>query len=138
MHLRKMSELNIGLIGTGSISEAHLQAYRANPRAKLLAICDVNEERARNMAGKYDIPHVYTDYREMFANPEVHAVSICTWNNTHAAISIAALKAGKQVLCENRCASPWTRPFRCSRRWNGPATCCKSGMCAGTPPISRC
>lgn len=100
MHLRKMSELNIGLIGTGSISEAHLQAYRANPRAKLLAICDVNGERARNMAGKYDIPHVYTDYREMFANPEVHAVSICTWNNTHAAISIAALEAGKQVLCE--------------------------------------
>lgn len=95
-----MSELKIGLIGTGSISESHLQAYQANPKVKLIAVCDLNEERVRNTAEKYNIPHVYTDYRELLANPEIQAVSICTWNNSHAEISIAALRAGKNVLCE--------------------------------------
>ncbi|MGG6309503.1 Gfo/Idh/MocA family protein [Paenibacillus macerans] len=95
-----MSELKIGLIGAGSISESHLSAYRANPKATLWAICDINEERAKSMANKYGIPHVYTDYRELLANPEVQAVSICTWNNTHAPISIAAMEAGKHALCE--------------------------------------
>ncbi|MEK5161867.1 Gfo/Idh/MocA family oxidoreductase [Paenibacillus sp. FSL R5-0527] len=95
-----MSELKIGLIGAGSISESHLLAYQANPKAALWAICDLNESRARAMARKYNIPHVYTDYRDLLANPDVQAVSICTWNNSHAEISIAALEAGKNVLCE--------------------------------------
>lgn len=45
-------------------------------------------------------PHVFTDYRELLALPEIHSVSICTWNDSHAEISIAALDAGKNVLCE--------------------------------------
>ncbi|GIP24189.1 Gfo/Idh/MocA family protein [Paenibacillus sp. J22TS3] len=95
-----MSELKIGLIGNGSISECHLLAYQANPKVKLWAVCDLNEGRAKETAKKYDIPHVYTDYNELLANAEVQAVSICTWNNSHAEISIAALEAGKNVLCE--------------------------------------
>lgn len=95
-----MSELYIGVIGAGSISEAHLAAYQANPQARLHAICDLNEERARKLAAKYEIPHVYTNFHDLLANSEVQAVSICTWNNSHAAISIAALDAGKDVLCE--------------------------------------
>lgn len=95
-----MSELKIGLIGTGSISESHLQAYQANTKVQLVAVCDLNEDRARDTANKYHIPNVYTDYRELLASPEVDAVSICTWNNSHAEISIAALQAGKHVLCE--------------------------------------
>ncbi|OAB32926.1 Gfo/Idh/MocA family protein [Paenibacillus glacialis] len=95
-----MTLIKIGIIGNGSISESHLTAYQANPKVKLWAVCDLNEERARKTAEKYDIPHVYTDYHELLANKEVQAVSICTWNNTHAEISIAALKADKNVLCE--------------------------------------
>lgn len=95
-----MSELKIGLIGAGSISGSHLAAYQANPKTVLWAICDINEERAREAAKKFNIPHVYTDYRKLLENPEVQAISICTWNNTHAEISIAALEAGKNVLCE--------------------------------------
>lgn len=95
-----MDELKIGLIGSGTISECHLEAYRQNPKARLFAICDLNETRARETAIKYNIPNVYTDYRQLFANPEVDAISICTWNNTHAEISIAALEAGVHVLCE--------------------------------------
>ncbi|MDQ0089396.1 putative dehydrogenase [Paenibacillus anaericanus] len=95
-----MSQLKIGLIGNGSISESHLLAYQSNPKAQIIAICDLNESRAQAGAKKFNAPHVYTDYRDLLANPEIDAISICTWNNSHAEISIAALEAGKHVLCE--------------------------------------
>jgi predicted dehydrogenase len=95
-----MSELRIGVIGAGSISTVHLDAYAQNNEARLVAICDKNEARAKEKADKYGAEKTYTDYREMLADPDIDAVSICTWNNTHAEISIAALEAGKHVLCE--------------------------------------
>src|SRR5690606_3648889 len=51
-------------------------------------------------AEKYGASKVFTDYNEMLADPELQAVSICTWNESHARISIAAVKAGKHVLVE--------------------------------------
>ncbi|MFC5699680.1 Gfo/Idh/MocA family protein [Cohnella faecalis] len=95
-----MASLRIGVIGTGSISELHLNAYSANPSASLVAVCDINGQRASDVAAKYGAGKIYTDYREMLADPNIDAVSVCTWNNTHAPISIAALDAGKHVLVE--------------------------------------
>ncbi|GIO95822.1 MULTISPECIES: Gfo/Idh/MocA family protein [Paenibacillus] len=95
-----MKSINIGVIGTGSISAMHLQSYQKHANANLLAVCDLNEERAQRAAEKYGATKVYTDYNELLADPEIDAVSICTWNNTHAEISIAALNAGKHVLVE--------------------------------------
>ncbi|MDO3410975.1 Gfo/Idh/MocA family oxidoreductase [Saccharibacillus sp. CPCC 101409] len=95
-----MEKVRIGLIGCGSISDSHLQAYAANPQAELVAVCDLNADRARQTAEKYGVPGVYGDYRELLADPDIDAVSICTWNNSHAEISIEALRAGKNVLCE--------------------------------------
>lgn len=96
-----MSEtLRIGVIGAGSISEMHLGSYNKSRDAAIVAVCDLKEERAKAKAEKYNIPNVYTDYRDLLANPDIDAVSICTWNNSHAEISIAALRAGKHVLCE--------------------------------------
>ncbi|MBN2981695.1 MULTISPECIES: Gfo/Idh/MocA family protein [Cohnella] len=95
-----MSQIGIGVIGLGSISEMHLKSYRNNPDARLVAVCDLNEERAREKADKYGVPHVYTDYREMLKNPDIDAISVCTWNNTHALFAVAALDAGKHVLVE--------------------------------------
>ncbi len=94
------TKLNIGVIGAGSISGVHLDAYAACPDAVLIAVCDLNESRAQEKATKYGAAKVYTDYRELLADPAIDAVSICTWNNSHAEISIAALQAGKHVLCE--------------------------------------
>ncbi|WP_127579226.1 Gfo/Idh/MocA family protein [Paenibacillus koleovorans] len=94
------SIVRIGVVGAGSISESHLNAYKNNNDVQLVAICDLNEERAKAKAEKYGIANVYTDYQEMLANPDIDAISVCTWNNSHAAISIAALRAGKNVLCE--------------------------------------
>jgi predicted dehydrogenase len=95
-----MNKLKIGIIGAGSISTMHLDAYASSKEVELVAICDMNRQRAEEKAEKYKIPNVYTDVRELLKNPEVQAVSICTWNNTHAEFSIAALEAGKHVLCE--------------------------------------
>jgi predicted dehydrogenase len=94
-------KIKVAVVGAGSISESHLRSYHNNPDAELYAICDLNEQRARDKAAKYNIPNVYTDYRQMLKElPEIDAVSVCTWNNSHAPISIAALEAGKNVLCE--------------------------------------
>ncbi|MWC27902.1 Gfo/Idh/MocA family protein [Paenibacillus sp. MMS18-CY102] len=95
-----MNPIKIGVIGTGSISSLHLQAYSNNKQAKLAAICDINQERAKQTAKQYGVDKTYFDYRELLADPDIDAVSICTRNDTHAPISIAALEAGKHVLIE--------------------------------------
>ncbi|WP_442593832.1 Gfo/Idh/MocA family protein [Neobacillus sp. D3-1R] len=95
-----MKKLKIGVIGAGSISTLHLNSYLSNKNVELLAICDLNEKRAEEKAKQYNIPEVYTKYQDLLNNPEIEAVSICTWNNTHAEISIKALRAGKHVLVE--------------------------------------
>ncbi|WP_141503418.1 Gfo/Idh/MocA family protein [Paenibacillus luteus] len=95
-----MKPVQIAVIGTGSISSLHLESYKNNKNVNLYAVCDLNEERAKAAAEKYGAEKVYTDYRELLANSEIDAVSICTWNNTHAEISISALEAGKHVLVE--------------------------------------
>jgi predicted dehydrogenase len=95
-----MKKLNVAVIGAGSISEVHFNAYANNPEVNLYAVCDLNEERAKAKAEKYGAQKVFTDYRQLLADPAVDAVSICTWNNSHAEISIAAVEAGKNVLVE--------------------------------------
>lgn len=90
----------IGIIGVGSISLEHIQAYLANPEVELYAFCDINEERLCYMGKKYGITRLYTNLDDMLALEELDAVSVCTWNNGHAPATIAALKAGKHVLCE--------------------------------------
>jgi len=92
--------VKIGIIGVGSISHVHIQAYKQLPNVELVAACDINAERAEKVAKQYGIPHVYADYNEMFKEVELDGVSVCTWNNGHAPATIAALKAGVNVLCE--------------------------------------
>lgn len=92
--------MKIGVIGCGSIAQhRHLPEYAAHPDAEIVAVCDIVPERAQTIADQYGT-RAYTDYHEMLANEEVEAVSVCTPNYLHAPISIAALHAGKHVLCE--------------------------------------
>jgi predicted dehydrogenase len=95
-----VNSIRIGIIGTGSISEAHMNAYARNKDAKIVAICDMNEARAQKIAAKYGADKAYTSHEQLLSDPDIDAVSICTWNNTHASLSIAALQAGKHVLIE--------------------------------------
>lgn len=95
-----MDKLKIAVIGTGGISVSHLNAYEKNPNVEIYALCDLNEERVKKAAERYNVSRIYTDMHEMLKLPEIDAVSICTWNSAHAECSIAALNAGKHVLCE--------------------------------------
>lgn len=92
--------LKIGIIGVGNIAGEHIQAYLNNPEVELYAFCDINADRLKEKGEKYGVTHLYTDFNEMVKLPELDAVSVCTWNNAHAPATIAALKAGKHVLCE--------------------------------------
>ena len=96
-----MEKLKVGIIGTGNISHSHMGGYKAIPElVDVVACCDLDEEKARAYAEKYDIPRVYTDYNEMMAKEQLDCVSVCTWNSAHAGAAIAALRGGANVLCE--------------------------------------
>lgn len=95
-----MGKIKVGIIGAGGISHMHVGGYSKLKNVELVAVCDIDQEKAKEYAKKYNIPNVFTDYNEMLKMDELDAVSVTTWNNFHAPISIAALKAGKNVLCE--------------------------------------
>lgn len=98
--MSETKKIKIGIIGVGGISTAHIPAYLANPNVELYAFCDIDEDRLNMMAEKYNITRKYTDLNEMLKLEEIDAVSVCTWNSAHAPCVIAALNAGKNVLCE--------------------------------------
>lgn len=93
-------QLNVGVIGLGGISHAHIKPYQANPRSNLMAICDIDEAWLMRQSKELNVNNAYVDYRDLLANPEVEAVSVCVPNYLHAEVVIAALEAGKHVLCE--------------------------------------
>lgn len=93
-------KIKIGIIGVGNIAESHIQAYKKNPNVELYAFCDINEERLKAKGEKHGVTRLFADVNEMVKLPELDAVSVCTWNVNHAPCTIAALKAGKNVLCE--------------------------------------
>jgi predicted dehydrogenase len=100
-----MSKLKVGVIGCGSIAKhRHIPEYAANEHVELVAFCDIVEDRASAMAKEYG-GKSYTSYEELLANSDVEAVSVCTPNYLHAPVSIAALHAGKHVLCEKPMAT---------------------------------
>ena len=96
-----MKKLKVAVIGVGNISYYHIINYIKNPHAELVAFCDINPDTLKRRGEEFNVKNLFTDYNEMFAKmPEIDLVSVCTWNNAHAPASIAALNAGKHVLCE--------------------------------------
>ncbi len=97
--------MKVAIIGCGTIANsAHIPSYMNNAEAEILYFCDIIPERAEAAVEKYACGKAVTDYKEVLADPEVEAVSVCTPNNVHATIAIDALRAGKHVLCEKPAA----------------------------------
>ena len=97
--------IKIGIIGAGSIvRHRHLPETQDNEYAEVGAVCDVVEARAKEMAAKYKCK-AYTDYKDLIADKDLDAVIVAATNTTHAEMTIAALKAGKHVLCEKPMAT---------------------------------
>ncbi|MCR1898367.1 Gfo/Idh/MocA family oxidoreductase [Irregularibacter muris] len=98
-------KVKIGIIGCGKIAQVrHIPEYKENKNAEIVGFYGRNEDRTQKMVEKYG-GKSYTSYEELLANPGIDAVSICTANHVHAEMAIAALKAGKHVLCEKPMAT---------------------------------
>jgi len=95
-----LGSLRAGIIGTGFIGPVHLEALRRNG-VQVTAICDTTA-KARAAAERHGIPEVYGDfdYRALVRSPGVDVVHITAPNRFHAPMSLAALRAGKHVVCE--------------------------------------
>lgn len=92
--------VRLGIIGSGSMGASHARAFTKQSGVQVVVACDIREEQARAFASEHDIPSWSSNAEEVFARNDVDAVSIVTPDRTHAALSIAALEAGKHVLCE--------------------------------------
>lgn len=94
--------LRVGIVGAGGIaSDVHVPAYlKCGDKVEIVAVCDVVRAKAEQLAEKFSIAHVFTDYKEMLQKVHLDAVSVCTPNKFHAPTTIAALEAGCHVICE--------------------------------------
>ncbi len=99
--------LNIGLIGYGFMGRTHSNAYRQAPKffdleyePVLTACCARNEEKIKDFATNWGYEFYETDWKKLIARADIDAVDICTPNNLHKEIAIAAAKEGKMILCE--------------------------------------
>ena len=100
-------KIRIGTIGVGQIGKHHLDTYQKIEDAEIVAIADINEAEANRVSGIYDIPNVYTDFRELLARDDIEAVDVCLHNNFHMPMTVAALQAGKDVYCEKPMAGAY-------------------------------
>lgn len=98
--------IGIGIIGSGGISRAHAEAYRQLSKdAHIVAVADIDAQRAREAASSWGVEHAFEDYRELLDLEAVDAVSVCTYTRAHCAPVVAALQAGKHVLVEKPMAA---------------------------------
>ena len=96
-------KLKIGIIGTGWIADAHIKEYLEMPDVEIVAGADLIEGKAEAFFKKWNVEGVrcYGSHEELLdAEKELDAVSICTYNATHAQCAVAALKHGLNVLLE--------------------------------------
>lgn len=92
--------LRFGIIGCGVIAPHHASAIIANEKARLVAACDIIEDKAIALKEKYGAQSYYTDYREMLKRDDLDVVCICTPSGMHSEMAESAAQAGKHVFCE--------------------------------------
>jgi predicted dehydrogenase len=94
------NRIRVGFAGAGAISQYHLAGWSEMPDAQVVAICDIDEAKARAKAQAFNIPDVYTDFRTMIQRAKLDAVDIVTPVGTHAELTRLAADAGLHVCCQ--------------------------------------
>jgi predicted dehydrogenase len=100
-----MSEVKIGIIGTGRIAVRMIEALKHTDGIRPVAVSSSTKERAGTFSREHDLDHAFGHWEELIASPEVDAVYVANATTKHAEASKAALQAGKPVLCEKPFAS---------------------------------
>ena len=99
-----MKKLGVALVGTGFWGKNHARIFKELEETELLAVCDINADRAKNVAKQFGVK-AYTSVGKMLQRKDIEAVSICTWSTNLAKGASIALKAGKHVLVEKPMAT---------------------------------
>jgi UDP-N-acetylglucosamine 3-dehydrogenase len=102
--LEEMKKLGVAVIGTGFWGKNHARVYKELECTDLVAICDVNADRAKAIADQFGVK-AYTSSTHMLKNPEIEAISVCTWSTMLAKEALKGLHAGKHVLVEKPMAT---------------------------------
>jgi predicted dehydrogenase len=96
-----MRKLGVGVVGVGEMGRRHAENLRRNvAEARLIAVADVSEDRARRIAGELEIEASYASLEAMLENKEIDAIVIATPDKFHAQAIAVAARAGKDILCE--------------------------------------
>jgi len=95
-----MKPVKVALVGTGTWGGIHAQAYDANPMADLVAVCDLNEGKAKAMADQWGIQSTYTSVQDLIEDADFDAVGVATPDHAHCNVVVALAKAGKKILVE--------------------------------------
>src|ERR1700733_6527060 len=102
-----MKKLNVGLVGYGFMGRTHSNAYRKvnnffdlEYQPVLQAVCARDAAKAQAFADQWGYASIETDWRKLVERKDIDLIDICSPNNTHAEIAIAAARAGKMILCE--------------------------------------
>ncbi len=93
-------EVKIGIIGAKFAGDFHAQSWAWVPGANIYAIADIDTEAMNNFASVHNVTRTYDDYKKLLEDPEIDLVDICLPNFLHAEVTIAAMEAGKDVICE--------------------------------------
>ena len=99
-----MKKLGVAVIGTGFWGRNHARVFKELEETELLAVCDVNTEKAKNVAKQFGV-RAYTNIGKLLKRKDVEAVSMCVWSLNLAKETLKALKAGKHVLVEKPMAT---------------------------------
>src|SRR5215469_9484909 len=97
--------VGVGFVGAGkNTQERHIPGFQKLSGIDFVAVANRTKESGERVAKEFGIKKVYGDWRELVKSPDIDAVCIGTWPYMHREITIAALQAGKHVLCEARMA----------------------------------
>lgn len=122
--------MKVAIIGCGTIANRqHIPAYLKNEKAEIKYFCDIIPERAQKAVEDYGCGIAITDYKVALKDPEIEAVSVCTPNNMHAIISIDAMRAGKNVLCEKPAARTYAEALEMQKVQHETGKVLNIGVC---------
>lgn len=110
-----MEKIRAGIIGCGGIANGkHMPAVKNLKDVEMVAFCDLELEKAQKAAKEYGTPDakVYTDYKELLKDKSIDTIHVCTPNRSHSFISVDALEAGKNVICEKPMAINYTEAMK--------------------------